>query len=134
LIKGNEGKIDTDMAWYVFKYYGQLMNGRERMANRHLMRTFKAVEGRSDLAAQEEARGRVRHLREWLSDDPEVLQLARDGYEAFAVHTGKRILHEHRDQIVLNRCPQCGRLARTPKARQCRFCRHDWHGETADAG
>ena len=22
---------------------------------------------------------------------------------------------------------RCGALAKTPKARQCRFCRHDWH-------
>jgi hypothetical protein len=133
LTKRNEGRIDTDTAWYVFNYYGHLMNWRERMAKRHLVTTFKAVDGRSDVAAQEEARG-IRHLREWLSDDPEVLQLARHGYEAFAVRTGERILYDHREQIVLNRCPQCAKLARTPKARQCRFCRHDWHGETADAG
>jgi hypothetical protein len=66
------------------------MNWRVRMANRHLVRTLKAVDGRSDVAAQEEARGSVRHLREWLSDDPEVLQLARPGYEAFVVRTGER--------------------------------------------
>jgi hypothetical protein len=28
---------------------------------------------------------------------------------------------------VLNCCPKCDALAKTPKARQCRYCFHDWH-------
>jgi uncharacterized C2H2 Zn-finger protein len=28
----------------------------------------------------------------------------------------------------VNRCPRCGEVAKTPKAKQCRFCKHDWHG------
>ena len=67
--------------------------------------------------------------RQRLSDDPEVLLLARDGYDAFVLVTGQRILRDNRDRIVLNYCPRCGGLARTPKARQCRFCGKDWHNE-----
>jgi RNA polymerase subunit RPABC4/transcription elongation factor Spt4 len=29
--------------------------------------------------------------------------------------------------IVVSRCPQCTRILRTPKAKQCRWCHHDWH-------
>jgi len=29
--------------------------------------------------------------------------------------------------ILVNNCPNCGRLARSPKAEQCRHCGHDWH-------
>lgn len=34
---------------------------------------------------------------------------------------------KYKDKIDLNNCPKCGKTARTPKAKQCRFCRHDWH-------
>ena len=29
--------------------------------------------------------------------------------------------------ITINRCPKCGRIVRTPRARQCRWCGFDWH-------
>lgn len=119
--------MDTDQAAYVFRYYGHLMNEQERMAYRHLTGTLKATHGRSDVAAQAEARSGPRHLREMLSNEETVLRLASDGYQAFIMRTAERIFNEHRSQIELNNCPQCGRLALTPKARQCRYCRHDWH-------
>ena len=37
------------------------------------------------------------------------------------------IMHDFRDKIFLNYCPNCGKLARTPNAKQCRFCCNDWH-------
>lgn len=35
-----------------------------------------------------------------------------------------RIIKEHPE--VINNCPQCNRLARTPKAKQCRHCLYTW--------
>jgi hypothetical protein len=29
--------------------------------------------------------------------------------------------------LPLNRCPECRRIVRTPLARQCLWCGHDWH-------
>ncbi len=37
------------------------------------------------------------------------------------------LLEDYRDKIYMNNCPVCGKLARTPHARQCRHCGHDWH-------
>lgn len=37
------------------------------------------------------------------------------------------IIRRHGSDIVWNRCPICSGLARTPRARQCRHCFHDWH-------
>jgi hypothetical protein len=34
---------------------------------------------------------------------------------------------KYKDEIYLNKCPKCNKIARTPKAKQCRFCRYDWH-------
>jgi hypothetical protein len=124
---------------YVLHFFSNLMNETERQAYKHLLsaRPLNKTEQRlSDGIAWEEARGNVvpdevksyfarRHSR--LSEDPEVLRLASRGLDPFLQLTAKRILAEDRDKIVLNNCPSCGALARTPQARQCRRCGHDWH-------
>jgi hypothetical protein len=120
-------QMTIDELKYVFWHYGHLMTTKEKWAYKHLAATLKATRGRSDAAAQAEVKSGATHFRKQLSGDPAVLDLVRDGYDPFVIRTGQRILNEHRDKIVLNRCPKCGVLARTPKARQCRFCGHDWH-------
>jgi hypothetical protein len=119
--------MDAEKAQYVLRYYGQLMTTSERLAHRHLMGTEKATHGRTDAVAQREAENSSHPARDLLSNDPQVLQLASDGIDAFMVRTAQRILDKHSDEIVFNYCPRCGALAKTPKARQCRVCRHDWH-------
>jgi hypothetical protein len=119
--------MDTLKAGYVIQYYKHLMTMQERLAHRHLIGTAKATHGRTDAAAQSEVANTSHPPRDLLSNDPEVLQLASDGIDAFMVRTAQRILDEHSDEIDFNYCPRCGALAKTPKARQCRFCYHDWH-------
>ena len=72
-------------AKYVFHNIGHLMTPKERLAFNHLGGTMKATLGRSDHAAQEEVKTGSTHLRKFLSDDPDVLSLARDGYDAFVL-------------------------------------------------
>ena len=118
----------TERAWYVFRYYARLMTKQEHLAHRHLVGTAKVMRGRTDLASQTEARkiaSPVSH--DLLSSDPEALGLASEGLDVFVERVAHRILGEHRDEVGFNNCPKCGALARTPKARQCRFCRFDWH-------
>jgi len=123
--------MDPAKVSYVFHYYGGLMTECEWKAYNHLMGTAKAAHGRTDVDAQVEVRActqlELQHLRKLLSDDPRVLLLARDGFSAFVVRTARRILEDHADQLVFNCCPRCGGVARTPTARQCRHCGHDWH-------
>ena len=38
-----------------------------------------------------------------------------------------RIAENHRAEVFANSCPRCGRLPRTPRAKQCFWCGHDWH-------
>jgi len=118
--------MDSHLARYVMAHFSQLMNAQETMAYRHLIGAMKAAHGRSDAAAQLEARTN-KMFSQLLSDDPLVLQLARDGYEVFAERTAERIMAENGDRVFLNLCPRCSGLARTPTARQCRFCGLDWH-------
>lgn len=56
-----------------------------------------------------------------------TLSLLKDGIEEFEKKTALRILNEYPNHPLLNFCPECGKLARTPLAKQCRFCRHAWH-------
>jgi len=119
--------MDRYLAGYVLTYYSRFMTEKEKLANRHLSATEKVTHGRTDLAAQEEATNSRPHLKELFSDDPDVLALARDGAERFLQRTAERIIAAHSHEIQVNRCPRCGEVAKTPKARQCRFCRFDWH-------
>jgi hypothetical protein len=119
--------MDRHLASYVLRYYARFMTEKEMLANRHLMGTAKFTHGRSDLVAQQEAKNSHPQLRDLFSDDPDVLELARDGAESFVQRTAERILAVHADEIQINRCPRCGEVAKTPKARQCRFCFFDWH-------
>jgi hypothetical protein len=119
--------MDIDKAGYIVRYYNHLMTVQERRAHRHLIGTAKLTHGRTDAAAQAEAGSRSHPVRELLSDDPDVLELASEGIDAFVARTAQRILDEHANKVFFNHCPKCGALAKTPKARQCRFCYRDWH-------
>lgn len=63
----------------------------------------------------------------WLTTDQTVLDLLKDGYDNFERTVALRILKEYPHKIFMNKCPQCNRLARTPYAKQCKYCKFDWH-------
>ena len=119
--------MDRDLAHYIVTYYSALMTPEERLANRHLTTTFKATDGRSDLEAQAEVRREGGPRARRLSNDPVVLRLTAEGFDAFQERVASRILAEHRDTVFLNYCPRCGGLTRTPKAKLCLHCGHSWH-------
>jgi hypothetical protein len=59
-------------------------------------------------------------------DDPRIGNALAGGLQAFLDTACRRILNEHPD-LRVNRCPRCHRVSRTPFARQCFWCGHDWH-------
>jgi actin-like ATPase involved in cell morphogenesis len=119
--------MDRELTQYVIRYYGYLMTEREKCAYKHLWMTGNITHGRTDATAQAEAARDKTSRREALSEDPKVLALAEDGIAEFVQRTAERIMSAHEKEIYLNLCPSCGRIAKTPRARQCRFCHHDWH-------
>jgi hypothetical protein len=123
--------MDAEKARYVLRYHGQLMTVQEQLAHRHLMGIAKATHRRTDAVAQRKDENSSHAARGLLSNDPGALQPASGGIDAFMMRTAQRILDEHSNEIAFNYCPRCGALAKTPKARQCRFCRHDWHSAAA---
>ncbi len=58
--------------------------------------------------------------------DEKTNKLVELGKEKLELAIAERLLADHGNEI-LNNCPKCGLLARTPKAQQCRHCGHDWH-------
>jgi hypothetical protein len=105
--------MDPYLVGYVMRYYSHFMTLPEHLAYRHLAGAMKATRGRSDVRAQAEAR-ESRGYSQLMSDDPDVLALAKDGYLAFAARAAERILTAHTGEVFLNRCPRCKILARTP--------------------
>lgn len=60
-------------------------------------------------------------------EDEDVLAAFSEPMEVRKQNAVERVIREHYDELPLNRCPVCDRLARTPTARQCLWCGHDWH-------
>jgi len=65
--------------------------------------------------------------KRFLTTDKNALKLLENGYSEFIITTATRIYNEHKNELGLNLCPKCGKVTRTPKAKQCRFCSNDWH-------
>ena len=57
-------------------------------------------------------------------EDEHINSLVALGSERLEEKIARRMLKEHPE--LLNFCPKCGKLARTPRARQCRHCFHTW--------
>lgn len=74
--------------------------------------------------------GRLREIyvrKGWISDENEVKELLRKGFEKFKQDIAIRIFENHKEELDLNLCPKCLKITRTPSAKQCMFCHHDWH-------
>ena len=56
--------------------------------------------------------------------DDNVNEMVSFGKTRAEENIAKRILKDN--PYILNNCKRCGKLARTPKARQCRHCGHKW--------
>ncbi|WP_020535904.1 hypothetical protein [Lewinella cohaerens] len=116
--------MNKETAKYIVKYFSSLLTDKEKMAVKHTSSTFKLnAANNTDLTSVT----RIYREKGWLTQDQDVLDLLKDGYDNFEIIVAKRILSEQKDKVFLNYCPKCEQLARTPKAKQCRHCGNDWH-------
>lgn len=116
-------KMDKEASSYVVKYYSSLLSANERLAIRHTMSTYKL----GDKGYSNPNVLKIYREKGWLTSDQKVLELLKDGYDKFEFKIAQRILDEYPNRVFLNKCPQCKKLARTPYARQCRYCMYNWH-------
>jgi len=115
--------LDNSTIDYILNYYSCFMTLKEAAAMKHYMTSSKFPNTVS-------ADGDTKNLlleKGWLSNDKEVAELLKDGYQQFRENTAERILKDHAVKIYFNHCPNCGKLARTPQAKQCRYCEYSWH-------
>jgi hypothetical protein len=118
--------VDKETSNYIRNFFSNLMTDNEKLALKHHMYTYKADNSNSTDSGMKTLlmeRGLIR-------TESEILDLLKDGYEQFELSVAKRIMTETPEKVFLNNCPKCNKLARTPYARQCRFCGHSWHALT----
>lgn len=116
--------MDKELAQYIVNYFTELLTDQEKLGLRHLSSKYKLDHAytKDNMADMVKAYKRLG----WLTEDKEILELVGKGEDELNRMVAMRILAEHGDKVFINQCPQCGRLARTPFARQCRHCAHEW--------
>lgn len=114
--------MNQEFIRYILSHFAHLMTADEQMAFRYR----NLPEGTRTSAAHLKVLG-LERLDEAL---PRINELLREGDEAFEQRVVQRIMTEAPEKVYLNYCPKCGELARTPKARQCRYCTYQWHDLT----
>ena len=118
IVRYQEDEVLTDYVWAHCREY---MTELERLGYKAVNVRFKA-ENASPRMAQI-------LLDKWGAvNDPRVNKALSQGVRQFQIAVRDRVLRDHPE--IINRCPQCGKIARTPKAKQCRWCHHDWHEAT----
>ncbi len=111
--------MNKEEANYIRNYFSNLMTDDEKLALKHHMYTYKTSDNPKMRKMMIE--------RGWISEQPEIQEMLKDGYEEFELNVAKRILNQYPDKVFFNRCSQCSSLARTPYARQCKNCGFSWH-------
>jgi hypothetical protein len=116
-----EYEDNRELTRYVWDHYQRFLTEFEWRVGRAIIGRAKAAASRSPQMA--EALNRL-----WGAvDGPEVQAALADGPETFRQRVRDRLLSEYAGQVFINRCPNCGRIVRTPQARQCFWCGFDWH-------
>jgi ribosomal protein L40E len=108
-----------ELTRYIIKNYGNLMTATEAAAYKNVI-----IEGKVEHTSSESVKAKLR--QSWITGDAEVKELLKNGPDVFLEIVRERILKEHSDQVILNRCPKCNALARTPTAKQCPKCFYNW--------
>ena len=114
--------MDIEKAEYIITHFSKLLKPEENIALKHTHSVI-SFGGNIDNPAIKD----IYYKNGWLTKDKSVFQLLINGFDSFQIQTAKRILEQNPDKVFFNECPKCGKLARTPFAKQCRFCSFDWH-------
>ncbi len=105
-----------DLTAYVFRSYRHLLTPEE-------WETYQTL----TVHSKDNAVSRALLAKVWHGREPELGRVLGQDPDLYFRSVKDRILHDHPDEIVINRCSKCGGLAQTPQARQCLACGYDWH-------
>ena len=125
----NEYDEDDWLDGYICFNYSSLMTDSE-WAGLEALRIQSKVDYATQRGDEEDANTYAAYLRRHTDLNRfAVTKALKMGGSTYTRKIRKRILLEHSDQIDLNRCPKCNRIPRTPKAKLCPWCYHNWHDE-----
>jgi hypothetical protein len=110
---------------YILSYNSDLMTTEESIAWKHYIsiHRLKSVSN-SDFRRTRES---LFIQRGWLLGAGYKSDVLKDGIEKYLLKAAERVLARNKDKIKFVICAKCGGLVRTPNAKQCMHCRHDWH-------
>jgi hypothetical protein len=112
---------EKEIRKYVFFYFGgRFMSLSEITAYNNFLFLEKAENEKSSRSINENIRKKIIY-------NSEIEKLMENGFESFQTKIVNRILENHLSEIIINRCPKCQKLTRTPQAKQCSHCFFDWH-------
>ena len=111
---------EDELTTYIWNHYRHLMTSAENKAGWAALADQK-------LSVVNQHMVSLIVKRVGFTEDPEAIALLADGPELFRRRTAQRIVRGRASELFINRCPNCTRIVRTPKARQCIWCGHDWH-------
>jgi len=118
--------MNKDLRKYLIQHYSGLLSKEENQALNQVCLTKEQEEKwRSPRDKDGIISSKIQDFYGF--DNPKVDQLVELGQEVLTTQITTRLLEEYPNDIFLNYCPKCNGLARTPKAKQCRYCYHDWH-------
>jgi hypothetical protein len=112
--------MDSELERYIIAHCRQYFLKEERQA---LMQLSITADGKLNFEKSALADWKVEKMYGFTN--PKANQLAALGSQTAMQQIAQRIYDQHKNEII-NLCPACGRLARTPNARQCRHCGLDW--------
>lgn len=117
--------MDQETAKYIVNYFPKLLTDLERLAIKHSHSIIKLGLDETKINIHHPSVNIYKNAG-WISENIEILDLLQNGYDYFEVRVAERIMKESKEKVVLNYCPSCNKLARTPHAKQCRFCSFNW--------
>lgn len=117
-------KMDKELARYIVHHFSESLSDQEKLGLKHIRHNFK-IEGSSD---KNDIERKIQLYKKigWMTEEKAVLELLKGGQDAIDQRIAIRIMTEHPDKVFVNKCLNCGQLARTPLAKQCRQCGHSW--------
>ncbi|WP_146589050.1 hypothetical protein [Posidoniimonas polymericola] len=112
---------DTALRWYLNAYYPHLFSDEERcviaiavLRNKQSHRETPIDHAKDDIES-------------YINGSDRIRQIIEGDIESYLDDAARRIISQKREDVFINRCPACQRIVRTPVAKQCLWCGHDWH-------
>ncbi len=107
---------------YVAKHCREFMTPLERRVTEYTVPLTSEVDDQKFSRLYQFLESRDGHV-----EDDETVAAFGTPWELRETQAVSRVIEECYNDLPINRCLECKRLVRTPLARQCLWCGHDWH-------